>query len=172
MTRTLSFSVCGRRPAIEALIVGTILGVFASPLGHADDSLDALAERYYQPNLCGPIALYCVCLQFDISTTIGELADLAGFNGRGVTLAALKAAAEAKGLRVKAYKASLRFLKSIRGPAIIDFPEGHFCTFLGWKDRRAVIQDPPHDLRLISPNDLEDHWGKHVLVFSKATVTE
>ena len=125
-------------------------------------------SKYYERNRCGPIALCCILRHFDIGSTIDEVAELCGYRGQPITVAALVAAAEKKGLVAETYESSLRHLKRIGGPAIIDFPFGHFCVFLGWEDGKARIQDPPHPVRAVMPEELEKKWGRHLITFSIA----
>jgi ABC-type bacteriocin/lantibiotic exporter with double-glycine peptidase domain len=61
----------------------------------------------------------------------------------------------------------LRHLTTLGGPAIIDYPKGHFCTFMGWEGLKARILDPPNESELISLGDLRKRWGYHVICFSK-----
>lgn len=133
------------------------------------DDLDL--DQYYEPNRCGPIALFCVCKSYGIETTIDELAELADFDGRETSVAGLIKAAEAKGLRAEAYESSLRHLTTLGGPAIIDYPRGHFCAFMGWDGLKARILDPPKESELISLRDLYKYWGGHVICFSKPDET-
>jgi len=122
--------------------------------------------KYYQPNRCGPIALYAVCRAYRIETTIAELADLSASDENGTTIAGLVDAAEANGLVAKAYLSSIRHLQRLEGPAIIDFPRGHFCVLFAWKDGKAWILDPPRPTRLVSSAELQKQWNQHVIVFS------
>ena len=124
-------------------------------------------DQYYEPNRCGPIALYCVCKSYGIETTIDELSELAEFDGRETSVAGLIKAAEAKGLKAEAYESSLRHLTSCGGPAIIDYPRGHFCAFMGWEGLKARILDPPKESELISLRELYKYWGGHIVRFSK-----
>lgn len=86
----------------------SLFGPVESGAGTPQDS--TLARRYYEPNRCGPIALYCICMYFDIEATIDEMSELTGFRGRPVSIAALIRAAEAKGLIAEPFESSLRHL--------------------------------------------------------------
>ena len=125
-----------------------------------------LSRRYYEPNRCGPIALYCVCKQYGIKTTIDELAELSGFRGRPTSVAALVNAAQAKGLIAKPYESSLRHLTRTGGPAILDFPIGHLSVFLGWNKGKARIMDPPRPVKTVTQAELKKKWGRHLITFS------
>src|SRR5687767_10710665 len=121
--------VRGRRILFMLLCYGLSRGISA----HAED-----AAKYYEPNRCGPIALFVVCRLYDVEATLDELSDLAGTHRDGTSIAGLVAAAKAKGIKAKAWHSSVGHLKRLGGPAIIDFPAGHFCVFLGWKDGEAM----------------------------------
>ncbi len=120
---------------------------------------------YYQPNLCGPASLYAVCRLRGIETSIAELAELAGTDRRGTSVYGIIQAAQAKGLKAQAYESSLQHLHSIKEPAIIDMPAGHFCVLHSWQDDEALLIDPPSPNRRISASELEASWGKHIIVF-------
>lgn len=150
------------------VLAATTVAALVSPARCDDLNLD----QYYEPNRCGPIALYCVCKSYGINTTIDELADLAEFDGRETSAAGLIKAAEAKGLKAEAYESSLRHLTSLGGPAIIDYPQGHFFAFMSWEGMSARILDPPNESELISLRELYQWWGRHVIVFSKAEAGE
>ncbi|HVC97820.1 MAG TPA: cysteine peptidase family C39 domain-containing protein, partial [Pirellulales bacterium] len=123
-------------------VLRTALAIVAAALmavGPAARCADLDLEQYYEPNRCGPIALYCVCKSYDIETTIDELAELAEFDGRETSVAGLIKAAEAKGLQAEAFESSLRHLTTLGGPGIIDYPKGHFCAFMGWEGLKARI---------------------------------
>lgn len=126
---------------------------------------DLKLGRFYEPNRCGPIALYCVCKSYEVETTIDELSRLAGFDGRETSVAGLVAAAEAKGLKADALESSMAHLTTLGGPAIIDYPKGHFCAFFGWEGTSAVILDPPKRAERVSFGELRRGWGRHVITF-------
>jgi ATP-binding cassette subfamily B protein len=124
-------------------------------------------EKHYRPNCCGPISLYVVCCAYGIETTIEELSTLSGMDTSGTTIAGLVRAAEKKGLEATAFQSTIRHLQGLDGPVVIDFPKGHFCVLFRWKDGKALIVDPPHKNRLVPPEELEQHWGKHTIQFTK-----
>ena len=122
-------------------------------------------ESFYEPNLCGPIALYAICQAHGVETTIDELSELCGYDGFGVTIAGIVHAAEKKGLAAKAYRSSVSHLKRLQGPAIIDLPRGHFCVLVGWRREGAVVFDPPEKSRIVSRRRFGKQWGGHVITF-------
>jgi ABC-type bacteriocin/lantibiotic exporter with double-glycine peptidase domain len=155
------------------LLVGVLLGKSVSGaeperIDYGEPTDGEEWTKYYQPGLCGPIALFCVCKHYGISATIDELAQLSEFNGRGVTLAGLVQAAEHKQLQPTALRSGIPHLKQAAGPAIIDWPLGHFCVFLGWSDGQARVLDPPRPIRFVSVAELEKYWGKHIVTFARA----
>jgi len=121
---------------------------------------------YYQPNYCGPISLYMVLQHYGIKTSIEEVASLAGVERKGTSIAGLIRAAEAKGVSASAFRSSVRHLKRIQGPAIIDLPEGHYCVFAGWRDGAVLVLDPPRPNRWVTVNELDKHWGKRLIVLA------
>lgn len=76
--QTINNYVARRRRRRLALAAASLTVLFFVPASRADLDL----ERFYEPNRCGPIALFCVCKSYKIETTIDELAHLAGFDGR------------------------------------------------------------------------------------------
>lgn len=109
----------------------------------SDRGATTALERFYQPNQCGPVALYAVCRIQGVPAKIAELAKLAGTDRHGTTAGGIVRAARAKGLETQAWKSTVRHLRRLNGPVIIDFPRGHFVVLAGWKDDRALILDPP-----------------------------
>src|SRR5207237_493860 len=104
----------------------------AAPAGETD-------QLYYEPNRCGPTALCGACVALGIEASINELANLSGTDRKGTSIAGLVRAAGKKGLNAHAHRSSLTHLMRLRGPAIIDYPAGHFCVFCGWENGRARI---------------------------------
>lgn len=145
-----------------AFILGAILASFMT---HRADAKD---PKFHEPNLCGPIAHYAVCFSQGIDTTIGELTELSGYDGFGVTIAGLVHASQKKGLAGKAYASSFRHLRRLSGPAIVDYPRGHFCVVAGVRKEGVVLFDPPEGTRLIDPKDFSADWGGHVIAFEQA----
>ncbi len=146
------------RFAVTLLAIGTV--------GARGGARNSDLSKYYESNRCGPIALYCICVHFDVSARIDEIAGLCGYRGRPVSIAALVAAAKNKGLSAEAYESSVRHLQRIGGPAIVDFPHGHFSVFLGWEGGKARIQDPPYPVRAVGADELQSDWGRHIIRFS------
>ena len=83
-------------------------------------------------------------------------------------MAGLMAAAEQMGLEPCAMHSNIDHLKRLTGPAVIDFPQGHFCVLLDWSGGQARILDPPRPIGTFSVSELEKYWGKHVVIFSRA----
>lgn len=123
-------------------------------------------ERFYQPNQCGAVALYAVCRIQGVPAKIAELAKLAGTDRHGTTAGGIVRAARAKGLEARAWKSTVRHLRRLNGPVIIDFPRGHFVVLAGWTDDRAVIIDPPAPVATIDVRDLQKNWGGAAITFS------
>ncbi len=121
---------------------------------------------HYEPELCGPIALFCVCKHYGIQTTIDELATICGRQARGVTVADIVRAAGVMGLTAQAYKSSISHLKTLGGPAIVDYPRGHYSVFLGWEGNLMRILDPPKEVQLKHIADFAQAWGGHVITFT------
>lgn len=96
-----------------------------------------------------------------------ELAELAGLDRKGVTLAGLVKAANSKGLTASAWSSTLSQLQQTAGPAILDWPEGHFVVLVRWEVGAAVLFDPPSGLRTVGTNQLAARWGGHLLTFTR-----
>jgi ABC-type bacteriocin/lantibiotic exporter with double-glycine peptidase domain len=143
------------------------LCVLSLLLATAARGQDYELDRFYQPNDCGPIALFVICQLLDVETTLTEIRELSGLHSGGTSIAGLTAAAKEKGLEPTALNSSISHLQRLRGPSIVDFPKGHFCVFLGWKADKAVVFDLPGRKRVVDIATLEKQWGKHVITFSK-----
>ncbi len=130
---------------------------------------DGLAKKreFHEPNLCGPIALYVVCFSHGVETTIDELTELAGYDGFGVTVAGLVHASETKGLTAKAYASSMRHLRKLSSPGIVDYPQGHFCVIVGIRAEGVVLFDPPDGTHVVDPKEFADDWGGHLIIFER-----
>lgn len=124
-------------------------------------------SQYYQPNLCGPIALCCICRSFGIEATIDELTELSDFDGQATSVYGLVKAASAKSLHAETFESSVRHLRTISGPAIVDFPKGHFSVFAGWSGDKLLICDPPQKVTAVDLSHFEEEWQGHLILFSK-----
>lgn len=129
-------------------------------------------EGFHQPNLCGPIALYGVCAHHGLDTAIDQLASRSGYDGRGVSVRGLVVAAESVGLKAEPLNSSITHVKRMTGPAIVDYPKGHFCLYFGWSDGQAVLYDYPEGRLTVPSSEFEERWGGHVILFHKASTED
>ncbi|MGC9004951.1 MAG: cysteine peptidase family C39 domain-containing protein, partial [bacterium] len=96
-------------------------------------------EGYY----CGPNALLAVCGILGIKTSSKEIAQLAGTDEKGFTsLAGLKRAAEALGLKAEGVDITLDELRKSKKLAIAFIPPDHFIVVVGFSADKVVIIDP------------------------------
>jgi ABC-type bacteriocin/lantibiotic exporter with double-glycine peptidase domain len=128
------------------------------------------SEKHYELGLCGPIALKAVCSWYHITVDFDVMVAACGYDGRGVSVAGLVAAGEVAGLRAIPYNSTVRHLKTLKSPAIIDYPAGHFCVLFGWSEGKAVLFDGPFGRIEATCEQLERCWGKHAVVFSMEDV--
>lgn len=120
---------------------------------------------FYQPKRCGPIALFAVCRWHSVETSVPELMELSGSGRHGTSVAGLVQAAKAKGFKATAYASSPKHLTQISGPAIVDYPLGHFSVLLKASGDEVIILDPPKAHAKLSMNTFEKAWGGHVIEF-------
>ncbi len=123
-------------------------------------------SKFYDPHLCGPISLFCVSRHLGKSEDIATISRLCSYTGNGVSVSELRRAAASMGIYSEAKRANLEFLRSCAGPAIIEYPRQHFCAFFGWRDGKAVIQDPPKGVHYVTKTDLKTSWDGVVILFS------
>ncbi|MGB9797890.1 MAG: cysteine peptidase family C39 domain-containing protein, partial [bacterium] len=111
---------------------------------------------------CGPYALLFICSVFDIKTSSDELAKLAQADEKGfTTLAGLKQAAEAKGLKAEGVDITLEELrkeleKNKLAIAYISFE--HFIAIAGFEENKAIVLDPPTMLVVTPLYALDEVW--------------
>ncbi len=153
-----------------SLLLLVITGAASSDEPRHEELVDSAVwselRPHYEPELCGPIALFCVCKYYGIQTTIDELATICGRQARGVTVADIVRAAGVMGLTAGAYKSSISHLRTLGGPAIVDYPRGHYSVFLGWEGNQMRILDPPKEVQLKRIADFAQAWGGHVITFA------
>ncbi|MGB9606914.1 MAG: cysteine peptidase family C39 domain-containing protein [bacterium] len=122
------------------------------------------AESYY----CGPNALLAVCGILGIKTSSKEIAQLAGTDEKGFTsLAGLKRAAEALGLKAEGVDITLDELRKSKKLAIAFIPPDHFIVVVGFSADKVVIIDPPTMLGAVPLYALDTLWDGRALLLSK-----
>jgi ABC-type bacteriocin/lantibiotic exporter with double-glycine peptidase domain len=160
--------------AIAIVLIGGVLSfnaVVATAEEVAGPRLEDLLSSYHQTSICGPISLWVICRYHESSASLEEVEELCQFDGQAVSIEALCTAAQRKGLKPNAMNSSISHLRTIGGPAIIDYPAGHFCVFLGWKDGQVHLYDLPDGVRIVSVDTLQRSWGKHIILFRPLAVT-
>jgi len=117
---------------------------------------------------CGPNALLAVCGILGVKTSSQEIAKLAGTDQKGNTsMAGLKRAAEALGLKAEAMDLTLDELRQTKKLAIAWLPPGHYIVVVGFADDKVVIIDPPTVLAVVPISGLDNLWDGRVLLISK-----
>lgn len=124
-------------------------------------------EGCYRPSQCGPICLYATCRHYGIRVSLEEVCRMCEFDGRPVSMSQLVEAAKKLDLKPTPLNASISQLENMSGPAIIDYPTGHFSVFLGWNGDHVGIFDPPRPLGAVYKEKLKAQWGGHVLVLER-----
>jgi ABC-type bacteriocin/lantibiotic exporter with double-glycine peptidase domain len=122
--------------------------------------------KFYQPQRCGPTALYVVCRWHDIRTSVDELVELSGVGRHGSSVSGLIQAGKAKGLDGKGYASSIKHLTRVQIPAIVDYPMGHFSVLLRATSSQVTILDLPKRVEDISASDFSRRWGGNVIEFT------
>lgn len=117
---------------------------------------------------CGPNALLAVCGILGVETTSKKIAELSGADEKGFTsMAGLKRAAEALGLKAEGMDLTLEELKKENKLAIAWLPPGHYIVVVGFAEDKVVIIDPPTALTVIPIYGLDNLWDGRVLLVSK-----
>ncbi|MGB9797513.1 MAG: cysteine peptidase family C39 domain-containing protein, partial [bacterium] len=117
---------------------------------------------------CGPNALLAVCGILGIKTSSKEIAQLAGTDEKGFTsLAGLKRAAEALGLKAEGVDITLDELRKSKKLAIAFIPPDHFIVVVGFSADKVVIIDPPTMLGAVPLYALDEVWDGRALLLSK-----
>lgn len=136
-------------------------------------SLNQIIEEYKDKGKsesynCGPNALLAVCGILGVETTSKKIAELSGTDEKGFTsMAGLKRAAEALGLKAEGMDLTLDELKRENKLAIAWLPPGHYIVVVGFADDKVVIIDPPTALTVIPIYGLDNLWDGRVLLVSK-----
>ena len=117
---------------------------------------------------CGPNALLAVCGILGVKTSSKEIAKLAGTDERGfTTMAGLKKAAEALGLKAEGVDITLDELRKSKKLAIAYIPPDHYIVVVGFADDKVVVIDPPTMLGAVPIYSLDTLWDGRALLISK-----
>ena len=122
---------------------------------------------YYNPNKCGIVSLCAICKHFGINSSLEEVMKACNFNNQPINLKQLCEASAKLGLEAKAYNSNSSHLEKLGGPAIIDYPKGHFCVFLGWKGNSIRLLNPSQPIEEITIQELDKKWGRHIVLFNE-----
>lgn len=138
----------------------------AMPSAYCDGASfsETVSRRFYGVNSCGPVALTIACRVAGQPVRWTAVREATRFQGEAVSMLALSQGAERLGFKANAYACSVGQLGQFGGPAIIDFPKGHFSVFLGWsKDGDIRVGDLRTGVVHYSPSEFETRWGGHLL---------
>ncbi|MBC7328177.1 hypothetical protein H5T87_08710 [bacterium] len=132
-------------------------------------------EKEFGPNkgkkaigYCGPNSLLAVCGILGVKASSKEIAKLAGADEKGSTsIAGLKRAAEALGLKAEGMDLTLDELRKTNKLAIALLPPGHYIVVVGFSDDKVVIIDPPTVLAAVPIYGLDELWDGRALLISK-----
>jgi hypothetical protein len=135
-------------------------------------------EKLYPPQegirfdyRCGPNALLFICGILDIQATSDELSKLANADEKGITsLAGLKKAAEAKGLKAEGVDLTVQDLRKEmeKGKlAIAYLSDGHFVAVAGFEEYKVIVLDPPTILAVAPISGFDTLWNGKALLISK-----
>ena len=90
------------------------------------------------------------------------------FDGSPSSLLNLSRGATQLGLNAQALECSVAQLRRFGGPAILDYPRGHFCVFLGWSSGGLIrVGDLKTGTTEVSVEDFGKRWGGHLLTLSR-----
>ncbi|MBC7329742.1 hypothetical protein H5T88_05205 [bacterium] len=117
---------------------------------------------------CGPNALLAICGILGVKTSSKEIAQLAGADEKGFTsMAGLKKAAEALGLKVEGLDITIDDLRKSNKLAIAFIPPNHYIVVVGFADDKVVLIDPPTILGVTPIFALDTLWDGRALLISK-----
>jgi ABC-type bacteriocin/lantibiotic exporter with double-glycine peptidase domain len=158
---------------LSALLVGmgcsAQLSLAAEPVKSVSASL---ASRFYQKEMCGPVALYLACRVAGVPVSMQNVRRETGFDGKSSSLRDLTRAAEKFGLEARTFQLDVRALADFGGPGIVNYPVGHFCVFLGWSpDGKVRIGDYPGGFQTLDENKFAERWGGHLITLQKSRST-
>ncbi|MBI1312282.1 hypothetical protein GC176_13415 [bacterium] len=123
-----------------------------------------VARRFYGVNSCGPVALAIACRVAGRSVPWIDVCEATHFGGDAISLLDLSQGAGELGFKAEAFQCNARQLERFGGPAIVDFPKGHFSVFLGWSDDGKVrVGDLRTGVVSYPTAEFATRWGGHLL---------
>lgn len=127
----------------------------------------SVARQFYQADSCGPVALTVACRIAGRLVTWEQVCEVTKFDGSPASLLDLSRGANQLGFKAQAYGCSVKQLKKIGGPGILDYPRGHFSVFLGWSPKGLIrVGDLRTGLAEVPSEDFQKTWGGHLLTLS------
>lgn len=107
---------------------------------------------------CGLACLAMVCGWFGLHTDLLTLRQRFDVSSRGVTLRTLMAVAGALNLKTRALQLDLDQLGALKTPAILHWDMNHFVVLVAVRGNRVTIQDPASGRRVLSLNEVSQHF--------------
>jgi CRP-like cAMP-binding protein len=137
----------------------TILPVRPRPSGAAHPWVGQREEAD-----CGPAALAMVARRWGKDVSAEDVRRLAPPGANGVSLLALRRAAEALGFRCQAVRIGVEQLGGAALPAIVHQAGGHFVVAYGFEEGRLVVGDPALGVRRLPIREVLKSWTCNVLL--------
>jgi len=164
------------RPIVARLFTLLVVMSGCPPFSSATEPVKSvsasLASRFYQKEMCGPVALYLACRVARVPVSMQNVRRETGFDGKSSSLRDLTQAAKKFGFEARAFQLDVRALADFGGPGIVNYPVGHFCVFLGWSpDGKVRIGDYPGGFQALDENRFAERWGGHLITLQKSRST-
>ena len=107
---------------------------------------------------CGLACLAMVAARFGFDCDLPTMRQRFSVSLKGVTLADMVRMAEDLHLGSRAVRADMDQLPQLQLPCILHWDMNHFVVLTGWRGRDALIHDPGHGARRVSPGELSSHF--------------
>jgi len=130
---------------------------------------EAASARQKLDKLCGPLCLTFCARWLGAEADVRQLAELAGTDETGASMAGLAKAAEALGLEARAYRLGLGDLHRLtaRTPGIAHVDGNHFVV--AWMDAadEVTLVRPPRSSERTALRSFGRHWDGAILVVTR-----
>ncbi len=116
---------------------------------------------------CGPTALQMIFDYYGIPSTVQEIEQTIGLNGKGSTMLALKEMSGLKGLHAEGWRLTPKDFLNIPFPAILFIHDDHYVVADSiWNDN-IFVRDPAIGRWKISKRKLMQIWKGEILLFKR-----
>lgn len=129
-----------------------------------------VSQRISSPDAadCGPRALFLICQEQGVLSSLAELRRTAGTTVKGTTLAGLAKAAKAQGWKAAGVQVDRQALAQMSGPAIAWIDGDHYIAVLSVSGDTATVHDPNKPQKEeMALDDLLRRCGGIVLTLSR-----